>query len=51
MGLAATAMLSPHAAAGAFNLFLAFILLGVLGMVLAFRPARSDAAPAAHPSA
>jgi hypothetical protein len=42
-GFAAKWLLSPYAAAGAFNGFLALIILGVLGMVLALRPARAKA--------
>ena len=44
LGLIARLMLSPQAAAGALNLFLAFIILGLLGSVLALRPERGRAA-------
>ena len=44
LGFAATAFLTPHAAAGVFNIFLAFVILGAVGTVLAFRPARGKAA-------
>jgi len=50
LGFAATFLLSPHAAAGAFNLFLAFIILGALGTVLALRPARHRPVPKATAS-
>ena len=41
LGYAATTLLSPHAAAAAFNGFLALIILGALGTVLSLRPVRS----------
>lgn len=44
-GFAATTLLSPHVAAGAFNLFLGLIVLGALGLVVAFRPVRAAARP------
>ncbi len=45
LGFAATSFLTPRAAAGAFDIFLALIVVGALGAVLAFRPSRSRIAP------
>jgi hypothetical protein len=41
LGFAATNFLSPQAAAGAFDIFLALIILGALGTIIALRPSRS----------
>ena len=41
-GFAAKWLLSPYAAAGAFNGFLALIILGAIGVILAFRPGRTS---------
>ena len=41
-GFATKWLLSPHAAAGAFNGFLALIILGALGVVIAIRPSRAS---------
>ena len=53
LGYAATALLSPHTAAAAFNGFLALIILGALGTVLSLRPIRGRSIPkaSAYPSA
>ena len=40
LGFAATSFLTPRVAAGVFNIFLAFIILGALGTVIALRPSR-----------
>jgi len=40
LGFAAAAFLPPMLAAGAFDMFLAFIILGVLGIVIALRPSQ-----------
>ena len=43
LGFAATSFLAPRAAAEVFDLFLAFIVLGAIGAVLASRPIRGRA--------
>jgi hypothetical protein len=40
LGFAAAAFLPPRLAAGAFDMFLASIILGALGTVIAFRPSQ-----------
>ena len=45
LGFAATNFLTPRAAAGVFDIFLALIVVGALGTVLALRPSRSRIAP------
>ena len=40
LGFAAAVLLPPMFAAAAFDLFLAFIIMGVLGLVIAFRPSQ-----------
>ena len=40
LGFAAAALLPPKLAAGAFDMFLAFIILGALGTIIAFRPSQ-----------
>ena len=40
LGFAAASFLSPGFAAAAFDMFLAFIILGALGLVIAFRPSQ-----------
>ncbi len=44
LGFAATTFLTPRAAAGVFDIFLALIILGALGTVIALRPARGRTA-------
>lgn len=44
LGFAATTFLTPRAAADVFDVFLAFVILGAIGTVLAFRPARGKPA-------
>jgi hypothetical protein len=40
LGFAAAAFLPPPLAAAAFDMFLAFIIVGALGTVIAFRPSQ-----------
>jgi hypothetical protein len=40
LGFAAAAFLSPTMAAAAFDMFLAFVIVGALGTVIAFRPSQ-----------
>jgi hypothetical protein len=44
LGFAATTFLTPRVAAGAFDIFLALIILGALGTVIAYRPTRARTA-------
>ena len=44
LGFAATAYLTPRAAAGAFDIFLGLIIVGAVGTVIAFRTARGRTA-------
>lgn len=40
LGLAAANFLPPTMAAAAFDMFLAFIIVGALGLVIAYRPSQ-----------